>query len=162
MAIRIITVFVLCSAVLSALLFIFLPPVTALATPEYAQRTGLDCKACHIDPVGGGPLTDTGKRFLDELKGRGEYRPLSPTQHILRLLTGYLHMMAAIMWFGTIMICPHSFEARIRLERPAKGRAQGRLDIHDYRAHHRDLSDYREDTVAEYVLHNPIRHSAGN
>lgn len=75
-----------------------------LATPEYARETGLECTACHVDPAGGSQLTPQGKLFLDKLKARGEHRhQLSPIQRVVRLIIGYFHIMAAIMWFGTIM-----------------------------------------------------------
>ncbi len=78
-------------------------PRYASATPDYARQTGFECRKCHIDIIGGGPLTREGKAFLDDLKSKGLYRPLSMTQRVVRLLIGYLHMIAAIMWFGTIM-----------------------------------------------------------
>src|ERR1700690_3033626 len=73
------------------------------ATPEYARPTGFECRQCHIDVIGGGPLPREGKTFLDDLKSKGLYRPLTMTQRVVRLIVGYLHMVAAIMWFGTIM-----------------------------------------------------------
>ncbi len=75
----------------------------AWSTPEYAQETGLACSACHQNPSGGGPLTAQGNRFLSDLKAKGRSVVLSPVQHVVRLIVGYLHMMAAIMWFGTIL-----------------------------------------------------------
>lgn len=82
---------------------IMLSPSAALATPDYARQTGLECGQCHIDAIGGGPLTQAGKSFLADLKLKGLYRPLTTAQHIVRLIIGYLHMLAAIVWFGTIM-----------------------------------------------------------
>jgi predicted heme/steroid binding protein/uncharacterized membrane protein len=78
-------------------------PAKALATAEYARQTGYECRVCHVDAIGGGSLTEAGKRFLDGLKNKGSYHQLSLVQHIVRLTIGYLHMMAAILWFGTIM-----------------------------------------------------------
>ncbi len=83
-------------------LSLFFPAKTP-ATPDYARQTGLECKQCHIDAIGGGQLTDSGRRFLDDLKARGQYRALSFPQHMVRLIIGYIHMLAAIVWFGTIM-----------------------------------------------------------
>jgi predicted heme/steroid binding protein/uncharacterized membrane protein len=83
-------------------LFLVLPEHSP-ATTEYARETKLACSACHRDPTGGGPLTGQGQRFLDELKAQGRYQELSPVRRIVRLILGYLHMMAAIMWFGTIL-----------------------------------------------------------
>ena len=77
--------------------------IHASATPEYARQTGFECKHCHVNVTGGGPLTEQGKQFLSEMKFKGLYRPLTITQHIVRLIIGYLHLLAAIVWFGTIM-----------------------------------------------------------
>jgi predicted heme/steroid binding protein/uncharacterized membrane protein len=86
------------------LLVIFLLlPLRASATPDYSRETGFACTQCHIDVIGGSALTDNGKKFLDELKSKGRHRPLTTTQHVVRLIIGYLHMLAAIVWFGTIM-----------------------------------------------------------
>jgi predicted heme/steroid binding protein/uncharacterized membrane protein len=90
--------------ILCATLIIVLMPLSALlATPDYAKQTGYDCGKCHIDVIGGGKLTTTGEAFLESMKAKGLYRQLSTTQHIVRLVVGYLHMLAAIVWFGTIM-----------------------------------------------------------
>ncbi len=75
----------------------------SFATPEYARQTGLQCKDCHIEAIGGGPLTERGKQFLEDMKIKGLYRPLSETQKIVRLLIGYIHLLTAIAWFGTIL-----------------------------------------------------------
>lgn len=88
---------------LAAMLFTLFAPSFLFATPEYAKQTGLECTKCHIDAIGGGKLTPAGEKFLDELKAKGLYRVLSATQHTVRLIVGYLHMMAGIVWFGTIM-----------------------------------------------------------
>ncbi len=82
---------------------IMLSSSAAFATPDYARQAGLECGQCHIDAIGGGPLTQTGKSFLAELKFKGQYRPLSLARHLVRLTIGYFHMLAAIIWFGTIM-----------------------------------------------------------
>jgi len=84
-------------------IFLLLSPSLSYATPDYARQTGLECKECHIDTIGGGPLTDFGKRFLGDLKARGQYRSLSFTKRVIRLIIGYIHMLSAIVWFGTIM-----------------------------------------------------------
>lgn len=79
------------------------PPSPAMATPEYARQTHFDCVHCHVDAMGGKNLTPSGEKFLEDLKGKGQYRPRSTLQHLVRLSIGYVHMMAAILWFGTIM-----------------------------------------------------------
>ncbi len=88
---------------LGHLLFSTLTPTLSYATPDYARQTGLACKKCHIDANGGGSLTDYGNRFLADIKARGQYRSLTITQRIIRLAVGYIHMLSAIIWFGTIM-----------------------------------------------------------
>jgi predicted heme/steroid binding protein/uncharacterized membrane protein len=84
---------------LLALLF----PAAGFCTVEYAQQTGRNCSDCHVDPAGGGELTKTGEAFKKELLAKGNYKPLTKAQHIVRFITGYLHMITAIMWFGTIL-----------------------------------------------------------
>ncbi len=78
-------------------------PANALATPDYAKQTGFECGKCHVDAIGGGNLTPAGEQFLTELKAKGQYRQLTTTQHAVRLFIGYFHLLAAIVWFGTII-----------------------------------------------------------
>jgi len=78
-------------------------PSISPATDEYARRTGLECKACHVEAIGGGHLTTTGERFLEGLRIKGIYRPLSKTQRVVRFIIGYIHLFFAIAWFGTIL-----------------------------------------------------------
>ncbi len=78
-------------------------PVSTPATPEYARETGFACGHCHVDKIGGGQLTEEGMLFLQDLKKQGRLRPLSFPQHVVRLVIGYLHMISAIAWFGTIL-----------------------------------------------------------
>ncbi len=78
-------------------------PSLSLATPEFAQKTGLECTECHINPAGGRPLNERGNAYLKELQAKQHYKPLTSAQKIVRLLIGYLHMMAAITWFGAII-----------------------------------------------------------
>jgi predicted heme/steroid binding protein/uncharacterized membrane protein len=74
-----------------------------LCTVEYAQQTGRNCSDCHVNPAGGGELTKTGEVFKGQLRAKGDFKPLTKVQHIVRFVTGYLHMITAIMWFGTIL-----------------------------------------------------------
>lgn len=88
------------------LVFLFAPtfPLSeSFATTEYARQTGLRCGECHIETTGGGPLTKAGEQFVADLKVRGLYRPLSKTQKVVRFFIGYIHLMTAIAWFGTIL-----------------------------------------------------------
>ncbi len=84
-------------------LCLFLVPATTHGTPEYAAQTGLACRDCHIDPSGGGQLTPQGEKFLSGLTAKGEFRKLSLTQRAVRLLIGYLHILAGVIWFGAIL-----------------------------------------------------------
>jgi predicted heme/steroid binding protein/uncharacterized membrane protein len=90
-------------AALSALAIMLIFPSGLAATPEYAKQTGRECAYCHADAIGGGELTPAGRQFLADLQAQGRYRQLTTTQHTVRLIIGYLHTMAAIVWFGTIM-----------------------------------------------------------
>jgi predicted heme/steroid binding protein/uncharacterized membrane protein len=86
--------------VILSLLVIVLPSLCH-ATLEYAGKTGLHCTACHVDGTGG-KLTKDGEDFKEDLRTKGLYRPLHPIQKIVRLIIGYLHLLTAIAWFGTI------------------------------------------------------------
>jgi predicted heme/steroid binding protein/uncharacterized membrane protein len=83
-------------------LFLIASPLSSHSTPEYAEQTGLDCLKCHVDVTGGSRLTKAGEDFKEDLKGKGTYRPLSTIQKAVRLIIGYLHLLTAIAWFGTI------------------------------------------------------------
>ncbi len=76
---------------------------TALCTIEYAIQTGKQCGYCHIDPAGGGKLTQEGEAYQSNLRLEGKYRPLNPLQRVVRFINGYFHTMTAIIWFGTIL-----------------------------------------------------------
>jgi predicted heme/steroid binding protein/uncharacterized membrane protein len=75
---------------------------TSHATPQYARETGFECKKCHVESAGG-PLTTTGEEFLAGLKKKGTYRPLTIMQRTMRVAIGYIHLLTAIAWFGTIL-----------------------------------------------------------
>jgi predicted heme/steroid binding protein/uncharacterized membrane protein len=85
------------------LLFLIAFPLSSHATPEYAEQTGWDCLKCHVDVTGGSRLTKAGENFKEDLKIKGAYRPLHPIQKAVRLIIGYLHLLTAIAWFGTIL-----------------------------------------------------------
>jgi len=111
------------SLIILSLVVIVLPSLCH-ATPEYAGKTGLDCAACHVDGTGG-KLTKDGEDFREDLKSKGLYRPLSTIQKAVRLIIGYLHLLTAIAWFGTI------FYVHILLKPAyaAKGLPRGELII---------------------------------
>jgi predicted heme/steroid binding protein len=78
-------------------------PAVGCATEEYARQTGLACAACHLDPGGGGELTADGKAFSDSKPAQSQSGQLSLSAKGLRFAIGYLHMLTAILWFGTIL-----------------------------------------------------------
>jgi predicted heme/steroid binding protein/uncharacterized membrane protein len=83
-------------------LFLIVFPLISHSTPEYAEQTGRDCKICHVEATGG-DLTKAGEDFREDLRIKGKYRPLHPFQRVVRLIIGYLHLLTAIAWFGTIL-----------------------------------------------------------
>jgi len=86
----------------TAVLVVLLPS-PARATEEFARRTGKECAACHVDPVGGGELTAPGKDFLASLVASGKGVPVSSVHHGVRFAAGFLHLVTGVMWFGTIL-----------------------------------------------------------
>ena len=89
--------------ILCLTIVLFLFPASTLATPDYAKLAGRECGYCHVDVIGGGKLTPAGEAFLADLKAKGQYRQLTTIQHLVRLFIGYLHLLAAVVWFGTIL-----------------------------------------------------------
>ncbi len=92
----------------TVLLFSIAPYGTA--TEEFAEKTGLSCEDCHIDSSGGGELTKTGNDFLQKLSEEAEttkdsaFKPGSKgIAYYIRFLTGFLHIITGIFWFGTIL-----------------------------------------------------------
>jgi predicted heme/steroid binding protein/uncharacterized membrane protein len=85
-----------------SLLFLFFLPSLSFSTPEFAEQTGLECQKCHVDAMGG-KLTKAGEDFKEDLRIKSLYRPLSPFQKVIRLIIGYIHLLTAIAWFGTIL-----------------------------------------------------------
>jgi predicted heme/steroid binding protein len=91
----------ICASLISALL-IFILAASAHATEEYARKTGWECAACHKNPLGGGELTRRGELFMSTLAAEGKFRPLSFPKRVARLIIGYLHILAGVVWFGAI------------------------------------------------------------
>jgi hypothetical protein len=54
---------------------------------------------------------------------KGLYRPLRPIQKVVRLIIGYLHLVAAIAWFGAIFYV----HILLKLAYAAKGLPRGEL-----------------------------------
>ncbi len=71
------------------------------ATDEYADLTGKICSDCHIDPSGGSELTSEGLNFQKSLVAEEDKNAY--VFYILRLIVGYLHILTAVFWFGTIL-----------------------------------------------------------
>jgi len=86
----------------TAVLVVLLPS-PARATEEFARRTGKECAACHVDPAGGGELTAAGNGFLASSAASGNVVPASPVHRGVRFAAGFLHLITAVMWFGTIL-----------------------------------------------------------
>lgn len=75
-----------------------------------AEKTGKSCAFCHLDPSGGGELTEAGKNYLktlaaasDEVQEETRQAGRKKVSDIIRLFVGYLHILTAIFWFGTIL-----------------------------------------------------------
>jgi len=85
------------------LLVLLVLPAVGCATEEYARQTGLTCAACHLDSGGGGELTADGKAFSVEQSNQSQSGQLSLLSKGFRFVVGYLHMLTAILWFGTIL-----------------------------------------------------------
>ncbi len=80
------------------------PAFRGLATEEFARETGRACRDCHLDPSGGGELSAAGKAFLAGRAEAGNAHPYpSPLHHGIRFAAGFLHLLTAVMWFGTIL-----------------------------------------------------------
>ncbi len=107
--------------ILLAGLLMALLPGRASATEEYARQTGKGCIFCHRESIGG-PLGTVGFAYI-----RNGYRyPISqaaldkstalqtPVHQVLRFLIGYLHLVAAVIFFGAIFYI-HIFVRPTRL-----------------------------------------------
>lgn len=79
----------------------------ALATDVYAEKTGKPCGECHLDASGGSTLTPSGAAFL--ANGHlwpAKAEPGTPARSAprpLKLLLGFIHLLAGFMWIGTIL-----------------------------------------------------------
>jgi mono/diheme cytochrome c family protein len=52
------------AAILLAAMTLAMAPQPAQAHPAYAQKTGQHCAICHVNPKGGGKLTNCGTKWL--------------------------------------------------------------------------------------------------
>jgi len=111
-------IFLLLFAVLLHHLFI---PSPVQATDNYATRTGKGCIFCHQESTGG-PLKTVGFAYIKS----GYQYPISerilekaeslqtPLHKTLRFIIGYLHLLAAVIFFGAIFYI-HIFVKPFRL-----------------------------------------------
>ncbi len=93
-------VFIFCSMII----FFCLSSIV-LATPEYAGRSGQGCMVCHIKP-GGGALTEKGLEYAASgyvWPPQGGFRVVGPIKKSVRFVVGLLHIVAAFLWFGSIL-----------------------------------------------------------
>jgi predicted heme/steroid binding protein len=89
----------------ATLLAVILFSGQAMATPEFAEDTAQGCLTCHLGDDGG-ELARTGLEFAASgyvWPPKGGYRVLGPIRRTGRFIVGYLHILAAFMWFGTIL-----------------------------------------------------------
>lgn len=75
------------------------------ATEAYAEKTGVECEMCHLDPLGGGELTEYGKGYQLSVSPETLHTQDKQTSlpRIIRLIFLYVHIVTAFMWFGTIL-----------------------------------------------------------
>ena len=87
------------------LLFVmlFMSAIPASATEELARATGRPCAYCHLNPGGGGELTAAGLTYAATLHPAASPSGSGLAFRGFRLLVGYLHIMTAFLWFGTIL-----------------------------------------------------------
>ncbi len=94
------------AGLLGAMAFSLLLAGPVHATPEYAARSGQSCKTCHLEAGTGGPLSETGLEFAASgyaWPPSGGYRVLGPIRKPVRFVIGYIHILTAFLWFGTIL-----------------------------------------------------------
>ena len=89
--------------ILIAMTLLLALPLNAAATEEYARETGRECSACHLDPAGGGELSRAGKEFAAARTTQSAKPALTAPAKGFRFLVGYLHLLTAFLWFGTIL-----------------------------------------------------------
>lgn len=101
---------VACVLFVAMVIWAALPRPKVAATPDYAARTGQPCGVCHVSPQGGGELSATGASYA-----RGGYQwpvpagvsvptaLLPPWARAVKMLIGYVHLITAVLWFGTIL-----------------------------------------------------------
>lgn len=89
---------------LSAVVVLSFPAFRGSATEDIARETGRACGECHLDPLGGGELNGAGKTFFAGRMEAGKAPPAYSLSHRgVRFVAGFLHLLTAVMWFGTIL-----------------------------------------------------------
>jgi len=87
-------------------IFIFsLGASSSWAIPEYAEKTKQGCNICHIKDQGG-DLSNKGIEYAASgyvWPPTGGYRVLGPIKKSIRFFIGAFHIVAAFLWFGTIL-----------------------------------------------------------
>ena len=97
-----------------ALIYLLFFSNISLATTEYTCLSGKSCAFCHENPHGGGILTAEGEAYRQAgYVITADFIP-SAWGPMIRLFTGFLHILASVIWFGTIFyvhlfIKPQSF-----------------------------------------------------
>jgi predicted heme/steroid binding protein len=94
-------------------------------TEEYAMSTGKECGFCHVDPSGGGELTDSGKAYQASLHQEEGISKTGPLKRIIRLAAGFIHILTGFFWFGTILYVHLVLKPRYA----AKGLPKGEMII---------------------------------
>jgi predicted heme/steroid binding protein/uncharacterized membrane protein len=91
--------------IFATLILLVLFTAAGNATEDYAESTGSECKVCHIDPLGGGELTEVGKGYLLSVAPEtGQSNQIQgSSSRIIKLIFGYIHIVTAFLWFGTIL-----------------------------------------------------------
>jgi predicted heme/steroid binding protein len=71
-------------------------------TVEFTCETGQSCIYCHESPEGGDTLTSKGEAFVaaDYVFDESVSAPGWPV--FLKLISGFLHVLASVIWFGAI------------------------------------------------------------
>jgi len=88
-----------------AALLVLLIASPSRAMPEYAEKTRQGCKICHLSEEGG-ELSDKGLEYAASgysWPPVGGYRVLGPMKQSVRFFIGAFHIIAAFLWFGTIL-----------------------------------------------------------
>ncbi|MBN1831017.1 MAG: CopD family protein [Deltaproteobacteria bacterium] len=77
-------------------------PKKTEGTVEFTCETGQSCIYCHESPEGGDTLTAKGEAFVaaDYIFDESVSAPGWPIS--LRLISGFLHVLASVIWFGAI------------------------------------------------------------